>query len=71
MMPEAFPFGHYDRCHVCKGKGVHANKPCARCGGRGVLVAQAYQCMCVCGCTRYTIIMVCDVCLETCALKEP
>lgn len=51
------------RCRGCKGRGVSKRGGlCRGCAGQGYLVGPEYQCACICGCTRYTNVLVCRVC---------
>lgn len=59
-------YGHMDRCHLCKSTGKYKGHKCVVCDGDGYVVAAKYQCLCVCGCIKYTLMMICDDCMKTC-----
>jgi DnaJ-class molecular chaperone len=67
----SLPFGHMDRCHACRGTGKRKGHKCIVCMGRGMVVAASYICLCICGCTKYALMIVCDDCVTKQCKEAP
>lgn len=63
--PPSTMYGGVSQCGGCRGTGVdRGGRVCRVCRGRGYRAKPQYVCMHICGCERFTLVMVCDSCID-------